>query len=89
MAERTNPITPAGFAALRERYEQLFAIARCPVDDFDHGRAVDSEQLFVTRTQGCKSRRGDWVRALGHRPSLRGRVVKSRDTAAARKFQSA
>ena len=28
MAQRTNPITPSGFAALRARYEQLFAIDR-------------------------------------------------------------
>ncbi len=30
--ERTNPITPAGFAALRARYEQLFAIERHAFD---------------------------------------------------------
>ena len=28
MSERTNPITPAGFAALRAEYEQLFAVER-------------------------------------------------------------
>ena len=28
MTERTNPITPAGFAALRAEYERLFAVER-------------------------------------------------------------
>ena len=36
MAERINPITPAGFAALRQRYEQLFAVERPAVVEIVH-----------------------------------------------------
>nr|WP_315471252.1 GreA/GreB family elongation factor [uncultured Sphingorhabdus sp.] len=51
MAERTNPITPAGFAALRERYEQLFAIDRPSVVEIVHWAAGN----------GDRSENGDYI----------------------------
>jgi transcription elongation factor GreB len=44
MAERTNPITPAGFAALRARYEQLFAIDRPDVVEIVHWAAGNGDR---------------------------------------------
>ena len=49
--ERTNPITPAGFAALRERYEQLFAIDRPAVVEIVHWAAGN----------GDRSENGDYI----------------------------
>ena len=51
MAERTNPITPAGFAALRERYEQLFAVDRPAVVEIVHWAAGN----------GDRSENGDYI----------------------------
>jgi transcription elongation factor GreB len=51
MAERTNPITPAGFAALRARYEQLFAIERPVVVEIVHWAAGN----------GDRSENGDYI----------------------------
>lgn len=51
MAERTNPITPAGFAALRARYEQLFAIDRPAVVEIVHWAAGN----------GDRSENGDYI----------------------------
>lgn len=51
MAERTNPITPAGFAALRERYEQLFAIDRPAIVEIVHWAAGN----------GDRSENGDYI----------------------------
>lgn len=49
--ERINPITPAGFAALRERYEQLFAIDRPAVVEIVHWAAGN----------GDRSENGDYI----------------------------
>ena len=51
MAERTNPITPSGFAALRARYEQLFAIDRPAVVEIVHWAAGN----------GDRSENGDYI----------------------------
>ena len=51
MAERTNPITPPGFAALRARYEQLFAIDRPAVVEIVHWAAGN----------GDRSENGDYI----------------------------
>jgi transcription elongation factor GreB len=51
MAERTNPITPAGFAALRARYEQLFAVERPAVVDIVSWAAGN----------GDRSENGDYI----------------------------
>ena len=49
--ERTNPITPAGFAALRARYEQLFAVERPAVVEIVHWAAGN----------GYRSENGDYI----------------------------
>lgn len=49
--ERTNPITPAGFAALRARYEQLFAVDRPAVVEIVHWAAGN----------GDRSENGDYI----------------------------
>lgn len=49
--ERTNPITPAGFATLRERYEQLFAVERPAVVEIVHWAAGN----------GDRSENGDYI----------------------------
>lgn len=49
--ERTNPITPSGFAALRERYEQLFAVERPAVVEIVHWAAGN----------GDRSENGDYI----------------------------
>ena len=49
--ERTNPITPAGFAALRARYEQLFTIDRPAVVEIVHWAAGN----------GDRSENGDYI----------------------------
>lgn len=49
--ERINPITPAGFAALRERYEQLFAVERPAVVEIVHWAAGN----------GDRSENGDYI----------------------------
>jgi transcription elongation factor GreB len=49
--ERTNPITPAGFAALRARYEQLFAIERPAV----------VEVVSWAAGNGDRSENGDYI----------------------------
>jgi len=49
--ERTNPITPAGFAALRERYEQLFA----------HERPAIVEIIHWAAGNGDRSENGDYI----------------------------
>lgn len=49
--ERTNPITPGGFAALRERYEQLFAVERPAVVEIVHWAAGN----------GDRSENGDYI----------------------------
>jgi transcription elongation factor GreB len=49
--ERTNPITPSGFAALRARYEQLFAIDRPAVVEIVHWAAGN----------GDRSENGDYI----------------------------
>lgn len=51
MSERTNPITPAGFAALRARYEQLFAIERPAV----------VEVVSWAAGNGDRSENGDYI----------------------------
>jgi transcription elongation factor GreB len=51
MSERTNPITPAGFAALRARYEQLFAIERPAV----------VEIVSWAAGNGDRSENGDYI----------------------------
>ena len=51
MAERTNPITPAGFAALRAEYEQLFAVERPKVVDIVSWAAGN----------GDRSENGDYI----------------------------
>jgi transcription elongation factor GreB len=42
--ERTNPITPAGFASLRARYEQLFAVERPAVVEIVHWAAGNGDR---------------------------------------------
>jgi transcription elongation factor GreB len=49
--ERTNPITPGGFAALRERYEHLFAVERPAVVEIVHWAAGN----------GDRSENGDYI----------------------------
>ena len=49
--ERTNPITPAGFAALRARYEQLFAVERPAV----------VEVVSWAAGNGDRSENGDYI----------------------------
>jgi transcription elongation factor GreB len=49
--ERINPITPAGFAALRERYDQLFAVDRPAVVEIVHWAAGN----------GDRSENGDYI----------------------------
>ena len=49
--ERFNPITAAGFAALRERYEQLFAVERPAVVEIVHWAA----------SNGDRSENGDYI----------------------------
>ena len=51
MPERTNPITPAGFAALRARYEQLFAVEHPAVIEIVHWAAGN----------GDRSENGDYI----------------------------
>ena len=51
MSKRTNPITPAGFAALRARYEQLFAVERPAVVEIVHWAAGN----------GDRSENGDYI----------------------------
>ena len=51
MSERTNPITPAGFSALRARYEQLFAVDRPAVVEIVHWAAGN----------GDRSENGDYI----------------------------
>jgi transcription elongation factor GreB len=51
MSERTNPITPAGFAALRARYEELFAVERPAVVEIVHWAAGN----------GDRSENGDYI----------------------------
>lgn len=51
MSERTNPITPAGFAALRVRYKQLFAVDRPAVVEIVHWAAGN----------GDRSENGDYI----------------------------
>lgn len=50
-AERNNPITPEGFAALRARYEQLFAVDRPAVVEIVHWAAGN----------GDRSENGDYI----------------------------
>ena len=49
--ERTNPITPAGLAALRARYELLFAVERPAVVEIVHWAAGN----------GDRSENGDYI----------------------------
>ena len=49
--ERTNPISPSGFSALRARYEQLFAIDRPAVVEIVHWAAGN----------GDRSENGDYI----------------------------
>jgi transcription elongation factor GreB len=49
--ERTNPITPNGFAALRARYEHLFAVERPAVVEIVHWAAGN----------GDRSENGDYI----------------------------
>lgn len=49
--ERTNPITPAGFAALRVRYDQLFTVDRPAVVEIVHWAAGN----------GDRSENGDYI----------------------------
>jgi transcription elongation factor GreB len=49
--ERTNPITPNGFAALRARYEHLFAVERPAVVEIVHRAAGN----------GDRSENGDYI----------------------------
>ena len=51
MSERTNPITPAGFAALRARYEKLFAVERPAV----------VEVVSWAAGNGDRSENGDYI----------------------------
>lgn len=51
MTERTNPITPAGFAALRAEYEQLFAVERPAV----------VEIVSWAAGNGDRSENGDYI----------------------------
>lgn len=51
MSERTNPITPAGFAALRAEYEQLFAVERPKVVEIVNWAAGN----------GDRSENGDYI----------------------------
>lgn len=51
MSERINPITPAGFAALRARYEQLFAVERPAV----------VEIVSWAAGNGDRSENGDYI----------------------------
>lgn len=51
MTERTNPITPAGFAALRAEYERLFAIERPAV----------VEIVSWAAGNGDRSENGDYI----------------------------
>lgn len=51
MNERTNPITPAGFAALRAEYEQLFAVERPKV----------VEIVSWAAGNGDRSENGDYI----------------------------
>jgi transcription elongation factor GreB len=51
MSERVNPITPEGFAALRQRYEQLFAVERPAVVEIVHWAAGN----------GDRSENGDYI----------------------------
>lgn len=51
MSERTNPITPAGFAALRAEYEQLFAVERPKV----------VEIVSWAAGNGDRSENGDYI----------------------------
>jgi transcription elongation factor GreB len=51
MAERTNPISPAGFAALRQEYEQLFAVERPKV----------VEIVSWAAGNGDRSENGDYI----------------------------
>ena len=79
--ERTNPITPAGVAALRARYEQLFAVERPAVVEIVHWAAGN----------GDRSENGDYIygkqklraidRELGHL-SKKMKVAKVLDPAA-------
>ena len=81
MSERTNPITPAGFAALRARYEQLFAVERPAMVEIVHWAAGN----------GDRSENGDYIygkqklraidRELGHL-SKKMKVAKVLDPAA-------
>lgn len=49
--ERTNPITPAGFAALRARYQHLFAVERPAV----------VETVSWAAGNGDRSENGDYI----------------------------
>lgn len=49
--ERTNPITPSGFAALRARYDQLFAVERPAV----------VEVVSWAAGNGDRSENGDYI----------------------------
>ncbi|MFN5631938.1 MAG: transcription elongation factor GreB [Sphingomonadales bacterium] len=51
MTERTNPITPAGFAALRAEYERLFAVERPAV----------VEIVSWAAGNGDRSENGDYI----------------------------
>ncbi len=51
MNERTNPITPSGFAALRAEYEQLFAVERPKV----------VEIVSWAAGNGDRSENGDYI----------------------------
>ncbi len=51
MSDRTNPITPAGFAALRARYEQLFAVERPAI----------VEVVSWAAGNGDRSENGDYI----------------------------
>jgi transcription elongation factor GreB len=51
MSERTNPISPAGFAALRQRYQQLFAVERPAV----------VEVVSWAAGNGDRSENGDYI----------------------------
>lgn len=51
MTERTNPITPAGFAALRAEYERLFAVERPAVVEIVNWAAGN----------GDRSENGDYI----------------------------
>lgn len=51
MSERTNPITPAGFAALRAEYQQLFGVDRPAV----------VEVVSWAAGNGDRSENGDYI----------------------------